>query len=325
MKRILTALERNSPQRIVIPGQAKRLFVAPARRSASRDRSQLRSVCFTIPCLQRTAPRFAGPGRRIVGQIGSVCLALVLFSLPCDAAFSPKQLSTAALNPSPGASLPLDVAFARSTGAPLTLGDAIGGKPSALILVDYTCRFICGTTLAIAAYGMSATGLEPGKDFSFIVMGIDPKDKPADAKAMKDAELAPYPALNASAHFLSGGASAIASVTKALNYTPVYDAELDQYAHPVGAVILTPDGRVSRLISGLNLNPDSFRAALTDAGDGGLSGLVEGIRLLCYGHSPLHGAYASTIRAALAAAGAATLAGIAGLAVLFARKGRLQS
>ncbi len=346
MRCIPPAPERNLPQRIVIPGQAKRLFVVLAKRSANRDRFKLRSVRFTIPCLRRTAPRcaahgmtlknrntlkglfffgpasrFAWPGRRIAGRIASVCLALVLFSLPCEAALSPRQLSTAVLSPSPDAALPLGATFGNSTGSALTLGDAIGGKPAVLILADYTCRFICGTTLAIAAYGLSATGLQPGKDFSLVVMGIDPKDKAADAKAMKDAELAPYPALKAAAHFLSGDASAIASVTRALNYTPVYDAEIDQYAHPIGAVILTPGGRVSRLISGLNLNANSFKAALKDAGDGGLPGLVEGIRLLCYGHSPLHGAYASTVRAALAAGGLLTLAGIAGAAVLFAKRG----
>ena len=142
---------------------------------------------------------------------------------------------------------------------------------------------------------------------------------------MKDAQLAPYPGLQAAAHFLNGDAATIASVTKALNYTPVHDAETDEYAHPVGAVILTPDGRVSRVISGLNLNPESFEAALIDAERGSFSSLVEGIRLLCYGHSPLRGAYASTVRAALAVGGVLTLAGIAGAAVLFAKRGGLQS
>ena len=247
--------------------------------------------------------------------------ALVLFIAPCKAALSPKQLSAAILDPAAGAALPLNTKFASSTGAALTLDEAIGDKPAALILVDYTCRFICGTTLAVAAYGLSSTGLEPGKDFSFLVIGIDPKDKPTDAKSMKDAQLAPYPGLQAAAHFLNGDAATIASVTKALNYTPVYDAETDDYAHPVGAVILTPGGRVSRVISGLNLNPESFKAALIDAGRGSFSSLVEGIRLLCYGHSPLHGAYASTVRAALAVGGLLTLAAIAGAAVLFARQG----
>lgn len=247
--------------------------------------------------------------------------ALVIFAAPCEAALSPKQLSAAILDPASGAALPLETKFASSTGAALTLDDAISNKPAAFILVDYTCRFICGTTLAIAAYGLSSAGLEPGKDFSFVVVGIDPKDKPTDAKVMKDAQLAPYPDLEASAHFLSGDAATIASVTKALNYTPVYDAEADEYAHPVGVVILTSDGRVSRVISGLNLNPESFKAALTAAGRGTLSSLVEGIRLLCYGHSPLRGAYASTVRAALGIGGFLTLAGIAGAVVFFAKRG----
>jgi protein SCO1 len=247
--------------------------------------------------------------------------ALVLFSLPSKAALSSKQLSAAILDPIAGAALPLKAKFTTSAGAALALGDAVGDKPAAVILVDYTCRFICGTTLAIAAYGLSATDLEAGRDFSFIVMGIDPKDKPADAKAMKDAQLAPYPGLQAAAHFLNGDAAAIASVTSALNYTPIYDAETDEYAHPAGVVILTPDGRVSRVISGLNLNPVMFKAALTDAGRGPLSSRVEGVRLLCYGHSPLHGAYAATVRAALAAGGVLTLAGIAGAAVLLAKRG----
>jgi len=247
--------------------------------------------------------------------------ALVLSAVPCKATLSPKQLSAAILDPVAGAALPLDAKFTNSTRAALSLDEAIGDKPAALILVDYTCRFICGTTLAIAAYGLSSTGLEPGKDFSFVVIGIDTKDKPADAKAMKDSQLAPYPRLQAAAHFLNGDTTAIASVTKALNYTPVYDAETDEYAHPVGAVILTPDGRVSRVISGLNLNPQSFKAALIDAGRGSFSSIVEGIRLLCYGHSPLHGAYTATVRAALAVGGFLTLKGIAGAAVFFAKRG----
>ena len=311
MKRVLTAVCRLREVRQGIASP-----VIPERRSLIRDRNALKRLLFCGP-----GSRFAWPGQRTVGQIGGVCLALVLFAAPCNAALSPKQLSTAILDPVEGAALPLETKFANSTGAAVTLGEAVGDKPAALILVDYTCRFICGTTLAIAAYGLAATGLEPGKDFSFVVIGIDPKDKPADAKAMKDAQLAPYPGLQAAARFLDGDAPTIGSVTKALNYTPVYDAETDEYAHPVGAVILTPDGRVSQVISGLNLNPDSFKAALTGAREGTLSSLVEGIRLLCYGHSPLHGAYASTVNAALAVGGVLTLAGIAGAAAFFAKRG----
>jgi hypothetical protein len=54
--------------------------------------------------------------------------AFLLFAAPCKAALSPKQLGAAILDPVAGASLPLETKFASSTGAALTLGEAIGDK-----------------------------------------------------------------------------------------------------------------------------------------------------------------------------------------------------
>ena len=126
------------------------------------------------------------------------------FCAPCGAELSPNQLKEVALNPSPGAAVPLDAEFKSSPGEQLSLGDALGGKPAVLILVDFKCRFTCGTALAVAAAGLSGTGLEAGRDYNFLVMGIDPKDSLADAEAMKANYLAPFPALLAQAKFLNG-------------------------------------------------------------------------------------------------------------------------
>ena len=110
---------------------------------------------------------------------------------------------TVALNPSPGAALPLSAEFT-SGGARLSFGDALGGKLAALILVDYRCHFTCGTALGIAADGLAQSGLEAGRDYNLVVIGIDPASTLADAEAMKAAHLAPYPALLAPAKFLNG-------------------------------------------------------------------------------------------------------------------------
>ena len=116
---------------------------------------------------------------------------------------------------------------------------------------------------------------------------------------MQATYLAPYPRLSAAAKFLSGDAASIASVTNALNYTAVYDAGRGEFAHPLGVVILTGAGRVSHVIEGLNLSAAPLRAAILDARQSRLSAFVEGIRLLCYGHNPLEGAYTATVQAAL--------------------------
>jgi protein SCO1/2 len=229
-----------------------------------------------------------------------------------------------ALNPSPGAALPLGAEFT-SGGARTSLGDALGGKPSALVLVDYRCHFTCGTALGIAADGLAQTGLEAGRDYNLVVIGIDPASTPADAEAMRAAHLAPYPALLASAKFLNGDAAAIASVTAALGYKPVYDAARGEFAHPLGVVILTGGGRVSRVIQGLSLGPDRLKAALLDAREGILSALVEGIRLLCYGHNPLQGAYTPVVQTVLKGGALLTLLGLGLALAVLARRSAVAS
>lgn len=246
--------------------------------------------------------------------------SILIGSTPCGAELSPNQLKEIALNPSPGAALPLDAGFITSGNARLSLKDALGGKPAVLILVDFKCHFTCGTALAIAADGLSQTGLEAGRDYNFLVIGIDPKASAADAEAMQAAYLAPYPRLSAAAKFLSGDAASIASVTNALNYTAVYDAGRGEFAHPLGVVILTGAGRVSHIIEGLNLSAAPLRAAVLDARQSRLAAFVEGIRLLCYGHNPLEGAYTATVQAALKGGALLTVLGIGGALLFLARR-----
>lgn len=242
---------------------------------------------------------------------------------PCFAALTERQLQEARLDPVPGSLLPLDAAFTdAANGTHISLREALEGKPAVLVLVDYTCRFICGATLAISAAALAKTGLRPGIDFQFAVIGIDPRDGVQAAQTMKTAQIGRYPALTRSAKFLVGDIVSIADVTNALNYRAVYDAEIDQFAHPTGAVILTSGGNVSQTIAGLALNEETLRAALKNAGSRQLSSLAQGIRLLCYNLDPVRGRYSATIRIVLMAACILTIAAILSFVGFLARRSK---
>jgi protein SCO1 len=137
---------------------------------------------------------------------------------------------------------------------------------------------------------------------------------------MKAAYLASYPGLSGAAKFLAGEAASITRVAGPLNYTAVYDGGRGEFAHPLGVVILTGEGRVSHVIGGLDLGAARLRSAILDAGQSRLAAFVEGIRLLCYGHDPLQGAYTSTVQAALKGAALLTVLSIGGGLVLLARR-----
>jgi protein SCO1/2 len=251
-------------------------------------------------------------------QLVAAFALFMVCAAPCRAELSPNQLREVELRPSPGAALPLGAAFSAGS-ARVSLKDALDSRPAVLVLADFKCRYTCGTALAITADGLTHTGLEVGRDYNLLVIGINPGAGVADAEAMKAGYLAPYPRLRAAAEFLNGDAAAIASVTDALGYKAVYDAQRGEFAHPLGAVILTPEGRVSRVIQGLNLSAALLRPAILDARQSRLAAFVEGIRLLCYGHNPLEGAYTSTVQAVLKGGAMLTLIGI-GAALLFLAK-----
>jgi protein SCO1 len=238
-----------------------------------------------------------------------------MFVQTAAAGLTPDAINSVFATPKPGAQLALGLAFTDQTGTRVTLSDAIGGRPAVLVLVDYTCRGICGPVLAFVAQALTQSGLDPRSDYRLLAVGLDPKDTAADAQSMQRAQLADD-ALAAS-RFLIADDRAIEMLTSAAGYGYVYDRENDQFAHPAVALVLTPDGRIARALDGLSVQARDLRLALVEAGRGKLGTWRDQLRLLCYGFDPAAGVYTPAVhRVLMIAAGATALLLAAGIAWL---------
>ena len=226
------------------------------------------------------------------------------------------ELAQVAVAPAPGARVPLDLALTDAESGPTTLGAALAGRATLLLPVDYTCGNVCDPMLAMSTAALAATGLPAT---GFLLMGLDPRDDAAAARRM----LGPDPTgVGPAARALVGDGAAIARLTGALGYRFVIDRDTDSIAHPAAAILLTPDGRVARVLSPLALNGRDLRLALIEAGEGRGSTLADRLTLLCYGYDAVRGVYTPLIERILSLAGAATVLAI-GLGVwLLHRRGR---
>ncbi|TPG53170.1 SCO family protein [Roseomonas nepalensis] len=252
----------------------------------------------------------------------ALAFALVAaLAAPARAALTEAQLAAVGLFPPPGAALPRDLALVDETGRAVTGAALRSGRPAVLVLADYTCRTLCGTALGLAAAALERTGLAAGTDYDLLVLGIDPRDGPAEALAMKAARLGASP-LAARARFLSGDAAALDAAQAALGYRAALDAAADEYAHPLGAFVLTGEGAVSRVLDGLALSPEELRLALAEAAGGRVGRFVERLRLLCYGLDPARGVYNGLVKQALAAGTALTLLGLGAFVLALNRRRR---
>ncbi|MEZ5786448.1 MAG: SCO family protein [Xanthobacteraceae bacterium] len=254
-----------------------------------------------------------------------IALALLacVMAAPARAVLTQRDLASVALAPPPGARVPLSLAVHDLDGRSASLGEALAGRPALFIPVDVTCRTVCGPALSIAAAALAQTGLRPAADYRLIVWSFDAKDSADAARSMIAARMPEGPVARA-ARVLQGDDAAASSLMTAIGYRAVYDTASDQYAHPAGMLTLAGDGRVTRVLSSLALNAHDLRLALVEAGDGRVGTLGDRITLLCSQFDPARGIYSSAVSRVLMAAGALTVALIAGALVALLRRERLR-
>lgn len=255
---------------------------------------------------------------------GLIVFLFAALSVPAGAQVTPSQLADVRVDARAGAALPLSLRFADAEGATRSLGESVGGTPAVIVFADYTCTNICGPVLALAAAGLTQTGLSPGKDFHLVVIGLDPKDGAGEARRMGASHVGADSPLARASTFLIGNADALRGATEAAGYHYVYDREHDQFAHPAAAFVVAKDGRIVRVLSGLGLTGDNLRLALVDAGRGRVGGVLDQIKLHCFGFDPVRGLYTASIMRMLAIAGGTTvlllLCGLVFLTVVLRRR-----
>jgi protein SCO1/2 len=230
-------------------------------------------------------------------------LVLALWPATALAGLTETQVGQVSLSPSPGARVPTALVFKDLNGHEVSLGDAMAGHPTLLLPADFTCTQICGPALSIASSALGRTGLQAGRDYSLVVVGIDAKDSIEDARRFTSGQVG-GPGLSV----LTGSSETINSLIAAIGYRFQRDSANDAIAHPAAYVTLTADGRVSRVLSSLALQPTDLRLALLEAGGGSIGGFAGRIALLCYGFDAVHGIYTRQIATLLQIGGALTVA-----------------
>ena len=254
--------------------------------------------------------------------IAALLMLLIAGGTGAEAGLTQAALDDTAVEPGPDAALPPELRFLDESAQPRTLGDVLAGKPAILVFADFTCRTLCGPVLTFVAAGLERSGLAAGADYRLIVIGLDPKDDPESARAMKATRVGSGTPLAAATVLLTGERAAIKAATAALGYRYAYDAEHDQFAHPAAAFAVSSAGRVTRVLSGLGLDGADLRLALVEAGEGRIGSVVDRLRLFCYGFDPVRGIYTEKITLWLELAAIFTLMSMAVAIVVMNAKSR---
>ena len=234
-----------------------------------------------------------------------------------------EDMSALAWEQKPGAPLPMDAPLRDQSGQATTLRQVAGGLPLVLAPGYFRCPNLCGVVRDDLFSALSRSGLRPGRDYAVAVLSIDPAEQPTDAATARSGALDRYGggADPAAWRFLTGPADSVAAIQTAAGFRARYDGALQQFLHPAGLALATPDGRVSGYVLGVGYTPGDLEAAIARA-KGGLSALAQPVLLLCFHFDPQTGRYTLAVTKLVRLAAALTVLALGGTLYLAHRRGR---
>jgi protein SCO1/2 len=256
--------------------------------------------------------------------VPALAVALLLAS-PARAAESdvPPPLQGVDVEERLGGLVPRDASFLDQDGKPVRIGDLLGtGKPVILSLVYYECPLLCGMILSGQARAMKETGLELGKDYRAVTVSFDPREKAAQALVRQKHYLQSF---DQTGHkdvwpFLVGTEKESRRLADAVGFHYAFDEESKQYAHPAAIMVLTPEGKVSRYLYGVEFPGRDLRLALVEAADGRVGTSFDRFLLTCYRYDPVARKYVPYAMGVVRAGALLVLFGLAGTLFVFWRR-----
>lgn len=211
-----------------------------------------------------------------------------------------------------GAQVPPDAVFRDQGGRTVRVGDFFGSGPLIVTLNYFTCPMLCPLTLQnLLGTARSLRGISLDRDFRIVTVSIDPEDgvETAAARAAEvHAMMEGTPDTGSRWAFLTGEPGSIGAVTGAVGFR--YRKVGNEFAHPDVGVVLTPEGRISRYLYGVEQDPSDLKLALIEAAGGriGESQLLNRVLLYCFHYDPAGRKYALYARNIMKAGGVLTLA-----------------
>jgi protein SCO1/2 len=220
--------------------------------------------------------------------------------------------------------IPLDLRFRDESGERVTLAQYFGSKPVILSFVYFNCPNLCSMEEDDLLQSLRLLSFTIGKQFKVLTVSFDPHDTPEMAWNKWRIYVGLY-GRNGSAqgwHFLTGDETSIKALTAVAGFHYNYDPVTQQYAHAMGIIVLTPQGKISRYFYGLQYPAGDLRLALVEASSEKIGSPVDRLILYCCSYDPATGKYDWIVQRVLMLGGIVTVICLGTLILIMMRGGR---
>ncbi len=236
----------------------------------------------------------------------AVASILLLLSAPQTHAYEPKLAELTAnetakglegvgIEEKLGNNIDLNLSFKDETGETVTLAKYIDGSHTPVIIspVYYSCPGLCNFHLNGLTEALKLMDWNVGDKFKVVAISFDAKEKPDVAMKKKTSYMKVYdrPGTEKGWSFLTGDEENIKAFTSAVGFKFKWNADIKEWAHASAAIVVTPDGKISRYLPGIVFDPKDIKLALNEASNGKIGTFVDSLVLYCFQYNPHQSKY----------------------------------
>ncbi|MEQ1664367.1 MAG: SCO family protein, partial [Bdellovibrionales bacterium] len=167
------------------------------------------------------------------------------------------------------------------------------GRPVIMAMVYYDCPHLCNYQLNGLIDVVKKMKGTAGIDYDVVAVSMDATETPdlAIKKKQNYMKSLGQPVAEGGWHFLVGSTENVQSLADQLGFSFKWDDNLKEFAHAAATYILTPDGRLSRYMYGIEFAQQTLRLSLVEASEGKIGSFVEKIALFCFQFDPTKNKY----------------------------------
>lgn len=194
-----------------------------------------------------------------------------------------------------GTHLDLNLTFKDENGETVTLAKYFDGSRTPVIIspVYYSCPGLCNFHLNGLTDALKLMDWTAGDKFKVVAISFDAKEQPDVAMKKKASYMKVYgrPGAEAGWSFLTGDEANIKAFTSAVGFKFKWNEDIKEWAHASAAIVVTPDGKISRYLPGIMFDPKDVKLALNEASNGKIGTFVDSLVLYCFQYNPHQSKY----------------------------------
>jgi len=202
-----------------------------------------------------------------------------------NASAVPEELKGVGIKEQIGQNIDLNLQVRDENGEMRTLGSFFHShKPVMLSPMYFNCPGLCNFHFNGVVESLQKIDWNPGDKFEVISFSFDSKEGSELATKKKANYMKMYsrPGTENGFHFLTADEATIKKLMDSVGFQFKWNVAAGEWSHASAAIVMTPEGKSSRYLHGIEFDPKDMRLALNEASNGKVGNLIDSVVLFCF-------------------------------------------